>query len=111
MGRFKIIKYYSLLLPITIFLALSSTGLRGDTLILKDGTVMVGKIRVKTSKSVIFKNYYGVFRVKKRLIRKAYITKKYTTDIAIHKKLGRNYDVKAIKKADIRHCQQAGGER
>ncbi|MCP4137072.1 MAG: hypothetical protein GY754_39250 [bacterium] len=69
-----------------------------DTITLKDGTVLIGKTIKTTKDEVIFNNFFGVFKVKKSLIKKTYITKDYKEDIKINKELGRTVDEKVIKK-------------
>lgn len=69
-----------------------------DTLILKSGTLLVGKMKSSNDKSIVFKNYYGAFNVKREEIEKLYITKTYNEDIALRKKMGMDFSVEDIKK-------------
>jgi len=69
-----------------------------DTLILKNETVLVGKVKKKQENSIIFKNSYGAFVVKRDLISKLYETNSYREDIAIRKKLGLNFNAGDIRK-------------
>lgn len=70
----------------------------GDTLILKSGTLLVGKVKSSSDKSIVFKNYYGAFTVNRDDIEKLYITKTYKEDIALRKKMGMDFSVEDIKK-------------
>lgn len=88
-------KYIFQMLIIVTFFTTSSLA---DTLHLKDGTLLVGKVKSKSSKTVIFKNTYGEFKIKRKSIKKIYLTKSYKKDIAIQKKLGKEVNEEAIKK-------------
>ncbi len=81
-------------------LILSGIGLPllGDTLILKNETVLVGKVKGKYEDRIIFKNSYGAFNVSRDQIKKLYETKSYKEDITIRKKLGLNFNALDIRK-------------
>lgn len=69
-----------------------------DTLILKNGTLLVGKVKSSGEKSIVFKNYYGAFTVNRLEIDRLYITKTYKEDISLRKKMGMDFSVEDIKK-------------
>jgi len=70
----------------------------GDTLILKSGTLLVGKVKSSNDKSLVFKNYYGAFNVNRSDIDKLYITKTYREDIALRKRMGMDFSEEDIKR-------------
>lgn len=72
--------------------------LNSDTLILKNGTLLVGKVKSSSDKSIVFKNYYGAFTVNRLEIDKLYITKTYKEDISFRRKMGMDFSVEDIKK-------------
>jgi len=74
-----------------------------DTIILRDGTFLVGKVKGESSDSVVFKNSYGAFTIKRQEITSLYITKSYREDIAIRRKLGMDFN-----EAEIRSNYSAG---
>lgn len=76
---------------------------RSDTIILKDGTLLVGKVKVESLYTIVFKNSYGAFTIKREEIASLYITKSYREDIAIRRKLGRDFN-----EAEIRSNYAAG---
>jgi hypothetical protein len=82
------------------FVALLFVPFRGesDTLILKNGTLLVGKVKSSSDKSIVFKNYYGAFTVNRAEIEKLYVTKTYKEDISLRKKMGMDFSVEDIKK-------------
>lgn len=69
-----------------------------DTLILKNGTLLVGKVKSSSDKSIVFKNYYGAFTVSRAEIEKLYVTKTYNEDISLRQKMGMDFSVEDIKK-------------
>lgn len=73
-------------------------GAESDTLILKNGTLLVGKVKNSSDKSIIFKNYYGAFTVNREEIEKLYLTRTYKEDISLRKKMGMDFSVEDIKK-------------
>lgn len=95
-------KHYALLNVLTavalIALTLYPVRAYGDTLILKNGTLLVGKVKSSSDKNIVFKNYYGAFTVNRDEIEKLYVTKTYNEDISIRKKMGRDFSVEDIKK-------------
>jgi len=74
-----------------------------DTIILKDGTFLVGKVKGESSDNIVFKNSYGAFTIKRQEITSLYITKSYREDIAIRRKLGLDFN-----EAEIRSNYSAG---
>jgi len=72
--------------------------IHADTLILKSGTLLVGKVKNSNEKVIIFKNYYGAFTVNRGEIEKLYVTKTYKEDITLRKKMGMDFSVEDIKK-------------
>ncbi len=91
-----------ILLSLISFILIPSV-VRSDTVILKDGTFLVGKVKVEESESIVFKNSYGAFTIKRAEITSLYITKSYREDIAIRRKLGRDFN-----EAEIRNNYAAG---
>lgn len=79
--------------------------LKSDTIILKDGTFLVGKVKMESSDTIVFKNSYGAFTIKRVEITSLYITKSYREDIAIRRKLGLDFN-----EAEIRSNYSAGQE-
>jgi len=74
-----------------------------DTIILKNGTLLVGKIKVKNNKTIVFKNYYGDFQISREQIKELFETDSYVDDIKIRKRLGIDFD-----EGDIRKNYEAG---
>ena len=68
-----------------------------DTVILKDGTLLVGKVRSETADALVFKNSYGAFTIPRANISALYITGSYSEDIAVRKKLGMDFDEDEIR--------------
>ena len=64
---------YSIIIAISI-LFISTTGLYADTILLNDGTYLVGKIIEWDSRHIIFKNANGAFAIRKNQLVKLYIT-------------------------------------
>lgn len=81
-----------------VILILFPIKVNGDTLILKSGTLLVGKVKSSSDKSIVFKNYYGAFTVNRDDIDQLYITKTYKEDISLRKKMGMDFSVEDIKK-------------
>ena len=92
-----------LLFMLSLFLAPSAV--MADTIILRDGTFLVGKVKGESSDTIVFKNAYGAFTIKRVEITSLYITKSYREDIAIRKKLGLDFN-----EAEIRSNYSAGQE-
>ena len=69
-----------------------------DTMYLKDGSLLVGKVVHRKAERVVFKNSYGIFTINTALIKKVYITQNYLEDVEVHKMLHQNYDEASIKK-------------
>ncbi len=80
------------------FTLIFCSGIYGDTLILKSGTLLVGKVKSSTGQSIVFKNYYGVFNINRRNIKKLYITKTYKEDILLRETMGLDFSIEDIKK-------------
>ncbi len=72
--------------------------LKSDTLIMKNGTLLVGKVKSESVSNIVFKNTYGAFTVKRGDITALYITKSYEEDIGVRKKLGMDFDPEEIRK-------------
>ena len=70
---------------------------KSDTLILNNGTFLVGKVKSDSPDAVVFKNSYGAFRIRKNEITKLFVTKSYKEDIAVRKKLGMDFNEEDIK--------------
>lgn len=89
-----------MLFSAAVFAALLLVPFRGesDTLILKNGTLLVGKVKSSSDKSIVFKNYYGAFTVNREDIEKLYVTKTYKEDISLRKKMGMDFSVDDIKR-------------
>jgi hypothetical protein len=83
--------------PLIIFLLLIMTAdSTADTIKLYQGTVLVGKIISEDKTSIVFANYFGIFRIKRIKIDDIYKTNSFAQDIAIHKKLNIPYNDKEI---------------
>lgn len=72
--------------------------LKSDTIILDNGTLLVGKVKSEFKASIVFKNSYGAFAIQREDISALYVTKSYKDDIEVRKKLGMDFDEKEIKK-------------
>lgn len=96
-------KFISLFFLLSLIIAPSVV--RPDTIILRDGTFLVGKVKGESSDSIVFKNSYGAFNINRREITSLYITKSYREDIAIRRKLGLDFN-----EAEIRSNYSAGQE-
>ena len=96
-------KFISLIFLLSLIIAPSVV--RPDTIILRDGTFLVGKVKGESSDSIVFKNSYGAFNINRREITSLYITKSYREDIAIRRKLGLDFN-----EAEIRSNYSAGQE-
>ncbi len=62
--------------------------LKADTILLSDGTYLVGKVIRWDENHIIIKNSHGVFAIKKNQLVKLYITGSQFEDIKLHKTLG-----------------------
>ncbi|HNX25425.1 MAG TPA: hypothetical protein PKG60_15365 [Spirochaetota bacterium] len=71
--------------------------LNADTVILNNGTLLVGKVKSEFKASLVFKNSYGAFAIQRDEISALYVTKSYKEDIAVRKKLGMDFDEKEIR--------------
>ncbi len=60
---------------------------RADTLILYEGSVLVGKIISDDGTWVLLRNYYGTYRIKMSRINDIHRTRSSDEDIALHRKL------------------------
>lgn len=77
-------------IAVALFVSLafmSGTAAMADTIILFQGSVLVGKIIEEDDSAIIMKNYYGKFRVKRIKIDDVFKTNSYEEDIALHKKM------------------------
>ncbi len=72
--------------------------IHSDTLILKNGSLLVGKVKKSSERSLVFKNYYGAFNVRREEIDKLYITGTYREDIALRKRMGMDFSEEDIKR-------------
>lgn len=76
------------ILPLLVLFLLITPSLRADTVILKDGTLLVGKIRKEGENTIIHSSAFGSFTIESKQVSKAYVTASYEEDILIRKKLG-----------------------
>ncbi|MCP4130238.1 MAG: hypothetical protein GY754_04585 [bacterium] len=83
---------------IILLITVSPGHIFADTVSLKNGTLLVGKVTNLNEQEFIFRNYFGVFKVQRGEIKDMYITNDYKEDIAIFKKLGIEYNEEDIKK-------------
>ncbi len=67
-----------------------------DTIKLKDGSMLVGKLIKEEKRKVIFSNSFGTFTIKRPDITQLFITESYTEDIKINKQLGKMINKKSI---------------
>ncbi len=81
------------------------SALNADTILLSDGTYLVGKIVQWDAYHIIFKNSHGAFAIKKKQLVKLYITGSQLEDIELNKTLGN-----VIKDEDIINHYLAGME-
>lgn len=93
----RVIRFFISVLMLSVITILPPR-VAGDTLILKSGTLLVGKVKSSSEESIIFKNYYGAFNVKRGDIDKLYVTKSYKEDIALRKKMGMDFSEQDIKR-------------
>jgi len=87
-----------ILLIILIYMIIRPFPLKSDTLIMNNGTLLVGKVKSESVSNIVFKNTYGAFTVKRSDISALYITKSYEEDIGVRKKLGMDFDPEEIRK-------------
>lgn len=94
------LKFKSLpvIIILMIYLLMVPSAIKSDTLIMNNGTLLVGKVKRESSLTIVFKNTYGAFTVRRSDITALYITGSYEEDISIRKKLGMDFDVEEIKK-------------
>ena len=97
-------KAFDIIISICIFLIIAS-GLYADTILLSDGTYLVGKVIEWDSRHIIFKNAHGAFAIRKNQLVKLYVTDSQNEDIVLRDKLGH-----AIKDEDIIRHYLAGAE-
>lgn len=69
-----------------------------DTIILNNGTLLVGKVKEEKASMILFKNYYGKFNISREQIKQLYKTTSYQEDIDIRKKMGKDFDEEEIRK-------------
>jgi len=81
---------------LTFMLLLLTVDSPADTIRLYQGSVLVGKIISEDKTSIVFANYFGVFRIKRIKIDDIYKTSSFMEDIEIHKKLNIPYNDKEI---------------
>lgn len=86
----KINRLFRLSLLFFIFILLLVSSLKADTILLIDGTYLVGKIIEWDAYHIIFKNSHGVFAIRKSQLVKMYITENLYEDIDLKTKLGHN---------------------
>jgi hypothetical protein len=96
--KVMILKMFLRITALAVFILLIPSALKSDTIILNDGTFLVGKVKSDSSKTIVFKNSYGAFTIKREDISALYVTKSYKEDIAVRKKLGLDFDEDEIKK-------------
>jgi len=91
-------RVFQIILSILTLIILLIPGiLKADTIILNNGTLLVGKVKSEFKASIVFKNTYGAFAIQRDDITALYVTKSYKEDIAVRKKLGMDFDEKEIK--------------
>ncbi len=86
------------LIIVLLFIILVPASLKADTIILNDGTFLVGKVKGESNATIVFKNSYGAFKIKRGNIENLYVSKSYKEDIEIRKKLGMDFDEAEIKR-------------
>jgi hypothetical protein len=90
-------KFFHIFIPLIIcvllFMHVESAA---DTIRLYQGSILVGKIISEDKASIVFANYFGVFRIKRIKIDDIYVTGSFMEDIEIHKKLNIPYNDKEI---------------
>lgn len=69
-----------------------------DTIMLYQGSAMVGKIISEDKTAIVFTNYFGTYRIKRIKIDDIYKTDSYEDDIALHRRLNLEYNEDMIKK-------------
>lgn len=67
-----------------------------DVVRLTDGSIINGKVKSQTANSIMMKNRYGYFKIKRSIIKELIITDDYTQDVEILKKKGIDVDIKKI---------------
>lgn len=102
----KISKYVYLPFILVLFINLNAFA---DTIQLKDGSLLVGKIITRKKGKMTFSNSYGIFSFKIKKIKKEYHTKNYKQDIIIFKELGHPITPELIR--NIRSNYQEGEKK
>ncbi|OHD66318.1 MAG: hypothetical protein A2176_07475 [Spirochaetes bacterium RBG_13_51_14] len=92
----QLFKPYSFLFVFMIILIGSESS--ADTIMLYEGSVLVGKIISEDETSIIIANSFGTFRIKKIRIDDMYKTNSYAEDIEIHNRLKLPVNEDEIKK-------------
>lgn len=75
----------------------AGTGLYADTLVLFEGTVLVGKIIQDEGKAILFANSTGTYRIRKTKFDNSYVTNSYEEDIAVLRKLNLPVDEDSVR--------------
>lgn len=92
-------KMFPILIPaVACAILFMAADLMADTIILYQGSVMVGKIVSEDEASIILANYHGTFRIKRIKIDDIYKTESYTEDIELLRKLDLPYNEEIVKR-------------
>ncbi len=91
-NKIKIIAFVIIIVLLLPFLGYA------DVIITKDDMVLNGKVLEQSNESVVFANYYGVFKIKRKMIKSLFITGSIEGDIAVFKRLRKRVNVKEIKR-------------
>ena len=68
-----------------------------DVVLTKDGMIFSGKIIKKSINKIIIRNYYGTFTIKKKKIKKFFVTTSFKEDVKILQKEGKRVNIREIK--------------
>jgi len=91
-------KYIFSILKCIIIIFFYSNPSFADIVTLKDKSVIIGKIITQNKRIITFKNSYGLFKIRRSIITKIFISKDYKDDIKFLSKMGITIDEEAIKK-------------
>jgi len=92
-------KQVRLFIPAVFALVLlMGAGASADTIMLYQGSVLVGKIISEDQEAIVLANYYGTYRVRRIKIDDIYKTSSYQEDVEVHRKLNLQYNEDMIRR-------------
>lgn len=90
-------KCFRVIIFLLIFFPVNNT-LFSDVIVTIDDMVLNGKIIEKNDNGIIFGNYYGIFDIKRKLIKSIFETFSYQEDLNLYKKFGKNVNERDIER-------------